>query len=275
MKKVVLKRTDEAYPNAVNGAAEAVVSFLLNHDIYVVPFCEILTNIPLNFTGNRKFMYELENYFKTTFKLYRYYIGDDYKENEIKMLVGLLTSYFTFYDDVEFHAFIQRNSRYSNRKKDETEELQRKAFGCLKGYVFEQLICKLLSASYQENDCMFENGCVVEIDDKIVQVKHDGIPRKTIDFAGIDKRKQSGDFVECKVQPIRIDEVTVKYIKYLYEEMKAAGYINIKTGFVTAGSQEAVRERIAESLGVLMMCDPGITIYDIEKLRTHLDNEAV
>lgn len=275
MKKVVLKRIDEPYPDAINDASKAVVSFLMSHDVYMVPFCESITNVPLALVGNLKFMADLEKYCIKSFELKRYYVGPLYNERDVKILVNLLTSYFAFYDDVVFHDFIQRNSRYSIPKRETVEELQSKAFGRLKGFVFEQLVCELLSMVYIKGDCRFESGCTVEIEGEIVQVRHKFLSRKTIDFAGIDEGLQSGDFMECKVQPIRIDEITVKYIVHLYEKMKGAGYINVMSGFVTAGSQEAVLERVAEKLDELGMCNPEITVYDIETLRMLLPNEAV
>lgn len=267
MKAVVLKRVDEMFPVDVEEAVRAVVLFLINHDPYIHPFCKTITNMPSNFLGNAKFMIEVEKYFTKSFKLNQYYIGDVYADKDVRYLVGLLTSYFAFYDDTILLDFIQRNSRYSIRKKENPEELQIKAFARLKGYVFEQLVFEMFKRCYKQSHCKLENGCIVEIDGKIIQIRYGEIPRKTIDIAGLDEGNASCDMIECKVQPIRIDEVVVKYVTHLYEKMRWAGYKSVRAGFVTAGTRESVQLMIAQRFETLRQDDPGLVIYDMEDLR--------
>lgn len=172
MKTVVLKRVDEMFPVDVEEAVRAVVLFLINHDPYILPFCKTIINMPSNFLGNAKFMIEVEKYFTESFKFNQYYIWDVYADKDVRYLVGLLTSYFAFYDDTILLDFIQS-------------------------------------------------------DGKIIQIRYGGIPRKTIDIAGLDEGNASCDMIECKVQPIRIDEVVVKYVTHLYEKMRWAGYKSV------------------------------------------------
>lgn len=270
MKTVTLSRIDEAFPEDVEMAVHRVILFLIDHDAYMIPFCGALVNMPHNFVGNVRFMAELEKYFKEVFELNKYRIMAAYVEKEVGELVGLLTSYFAFYDDENLLDFIQRNSRYSTKEHERYEALQMKAFSRLKGYIFEQLVVELLKTCYQRDNCKFESGCSVVIDGTTVQIIHDKITRKTIDAAGIDDGNASCDMVECKVQPFRITEINVKYIQCLYDEMIKAGYIYARAGFVTAGTKAAVQLKMAEILTKLKMNAPDLTIYDMEDLRRYV-----
>ena len=267
IKTVELSKADEAFPNEVEVASKEVILFLMGHGEYIIPFCGVLTNIPQNFIGNVRFMLDLEKYFHDALELNKYYIQSPSADEDTKILIKLLTSYFAFYDDINFQAFIQNNSRFSLSIRESPEELQRKAYARLKGYIFEQLVAEILKVCYLREHCQFERGCIVKIVGTVVQVEHQGDIRKTIDIAGVDTENVSCDMVECKVQPMRIDEINVKYVRTLYEKMIKAGYINANVGFLTAGTKESVQLKIAENCKQLNMMDPGLKAYDIRDLQ--------
>lgn len=263
MSNIKFKRVDEDMPGIAN-ETNAVIEFLLSHHDYLIPFSKILTNMPTNFVDNPRFSKELESYLMDEFAANKYIYEKSYELKEVKKLVSMLTSYFSFYDDYYLHVFIKNNSRY-RVSNNLPQGLQREAFGRLKGYLFECLVCGLLAPYYSKAGCLFETGCVVFINKKEISVVHNKIHRKTIDVVGIDD-SWSGNMLECKVQPFRVDELTVKYSTYLKAELENNGYTKINVGFVTAGSKDMLKFKILQQLNTLNIQDTELLAYDVNDL---------
>ena len=265
MKTVRLKKVDEEIPN-IQIAADSVVLFLLTHNVYIVPFTKILTNMPTNCVGNPRFLRELEVYLHEEVERNKYYIGDVYAEDDIRMLIRYLTSYFAYYDDGDLQNFLKMNSRYSY-DRETPETIQKKAFQRLKGFLFEKLVEAMIRPMYEEKECLFECGCEIEVDGRAIRVQHDGISRKTVDVAGLNSLIESGDMLECKVQPIWINEATVKYMHCLLNELRAAGYRNIRVGFATAGSKAVAQYKLMKALSEIQIKNAELLIYNLSDLR--------
>jgi len=220
--------------------------------------------MPADFIGNPRFTKELEDYLKKDFLANSYLIGDGFCEDEMKKLVSALVSYFAFYDDVEIHAFVKNNSRYKPSKTN-PEELQKAAFRRLKGYLFEKIVCEIFALGYREEGCLFETGCVVIIDGVEVTEHYHGIKRRTIDFAGL-KSTYDGNMLECKVHPNGITPIAVKYGVRLQSRLRQENISKVAVGFITAGSKNMARLKLAQQFKDLQISDPGLCVYDTNDL---------
>lgn len=264
MPSIEFKRVDEDMPG-IDDEINEIIGFLLSHREYLTPFSRILTNMPLNFVGNPRFTKELESYLTEEFSANEYFFENSFSQVEVKKLISVLTSYFAIYDDYKLQAFIKNNSRYKIQDSS-PRGLQKEAFGRLKGYLFERLVCELLAPCYSGVGCLFETGCVIIINGVEVSVIHNCIHRRTMDVAGLNS-VHAGKIIECKVSPIRINELAVKYGVLLKSRLESSGFAAVEVGFITAGAKNMVQLKISEQIKNLGISDPGLTAYDMNDIR--------
>lgn len=160
--------------------------------------------------------------------------------------------------------------KFQNLQQQENINLATKVKGEIcnekEGYSYIQIELKPTSKSFQLK--IIVRGKFISetaVDPKQFERFLYNTPRRTIDIAGLNNI-QAGNMLECKVQPFRIDELTVKYSTYLKTKLENAGYSEINVGFVTAGSKDIVQFMILQQLNALNLPDPELIAYDMNDL---------
>lgn len=97
-------------------------------------------------------------------------------------------------------------------------QLSIEEFQKFRGTVAEKLVESLFKERNQEKRCYF--GAATWINEKKVIVQHESNSRQTVDAIAWHDLTESGDFMEIKFKPESFDQITMKYLEELHNQLR-------------------------------------------------------
>lgn len=109
----------------------------------------------------------------------------------------------------------QLNTHMRSALKLSIEEFQK-----FRGTVAEKLVEPLFKERNQEKRCYF--GAATWINGRKVIIQHESNSRQTVDAIAWHDLTESGDFMEIKFKPEAFDQITMKYLEELHNQLRQA-----------------------------------------------------